>query len=421
MRLIYNSLLIPIRLTLELWAACLGSGSPSRERWSQRLGRGYPRLPTGGVWLHGASVGEVRILRLLCEAIRPTAPGLPLATSARTATGRELLPDPSPSTASFYAPLDFPAGTRRLLDTLRPSLVILVETEIWPNMLHEIHLRGIPVVVLNARLSQKRMSTYVNLSAIYRPLLERLSLVAAQSDEDAARYRQLGVPGDVISVTGNIKYDLPVPSGDARTLRQRFGLAETRPVIVAGSTGPGEEALVIQAFQGVLEALPDSLLILAPRHLERMDEVERLVRATPLVSTRLSDSDSESLNKAAVWLVDSMGELSELYRLAWVAFVGGSLVPVGGHNLLEPAALSVPVLFGPHIDSVMEPATALIRSGGGRCVHDVNELSAALVQLVEDTGLREETGLKARQVLEQNRGALQKSLTLLRPFLEAPR
>jgi len=407
MRVIYNILLVPVRLALELWAACLGSGSPSHERWAQRLGRGFPGLPTGGVWLHGASVGEIRILRLLCEAIRPIAPGLPLATSARTATGRALLPDPSPSTAAFYAPLDFSAGTRRLLDTLRPSLVILVETEIWPNMLHESHLRGIPVVVLNARLSQKRMSTYVTLSGIYRPLLEGLALVAAQSDEDAARYQQLGVPGNVISVTGNIKYDLPVPPGDAPALRQRFGLAETRPVIVAGSTGPGEEALVIQAFQEVLKAFPESLLILAPRHLERMDEVERLVRATPLISTRLSDSDPESLNKAAVWLVDSMGKLSELYRLGWVAFVGGSLVPVGGHNLLD--------------DSVTEPAAALVRSGGGRCVHDVNELSTALVQLVEDNGLRTETGLNARQVLEQNRGALQRTMTLLRPFLEDAR
>jgi len=408
---IYNLALLPLRALTEVWALGRGLDPRGRVEWAERLGRGRPGVRPGGVWLHGASVGEGRLVTTLAGALRQRDPAPPLAVSAVTATGRAGLPEPPEVDAAFFAPLDFRGPVRRVLHALRPGVLALVETELWPNLLRESERSGVAVVILNARLAPERMGRYHRLGRLYRPLLDGLARVGAQSDDDAERFRELGVPAEAVEVTGNLKYDLPAPDVDSEGLRQRFGLAAERPVLVAGSTAAGEEQPLLEACVELRRAHPDLLLVLAPRHVDRADEVEALVRARGLQPVRLSAGDRAT--ECDVLLVDTLGQLSGLYALAWVAFVGGSLVPRGGHNLLEPAALGVPVLFGPHTQHVSEPARALEQGGGGIRVRDSAELVRHTGRLLADPSERRRSGDDARRVIERNRGALERSVELV--------
>jgi 3-deoxy-D-manno-octulosonic-acid transferase len=321
--------------------------------------------------------------------------------------------------AAFFVPLDFRGFATRLLAAVRPAALALVETELWPNLLDEAHAAGVSVVLLNGRLSRSRMHHYRRFRRLYRPLLGRITTVGAQSQEDAERFGELGVRPEAITVTGNVKYDLPVPRPDTRELQRRLGAPAARPLFVGGSTGPGEDALVLDAFAHARHSSPDLLLALAPRHPERSTEVAGLIRAAGLSCVRYS-SGSPVGKDVEVLLVDTVGDLPALYGAARLAFVGGSLVPIGGHNVLEPAAAGVPVLFGPHMQNFAEPAAALERMGGGRQVRDAGELGAALVTWLEDEARRDGAGRAARQVVEANRGALELSLSLLLDVLDAP-
>ena len=406
---LYNIALFPLRASAALWAAWSARDPVRRVEWGERLGRRLPAAPPGGLWLHGASVGEARLVARLASAVRSRRPGLPMYASATTVAGRAGLPAPPAVDAAFFVPLDFRGLGSRVLGALRPAALVLVETELWPNLLHETLSAGVPIVVLNGRLSARRMRRYRRLGGLYRPLLARVAAVGAQSEADAQRFVELGAPHPRVRVTGNLKYDLVPPPGGR-------GVA-ARPTFVAGSTAPGEEAAVIEAFRRARATTTDLLLVLAPRHLNRVAEVDALVRSSGLTLVRLgAGAPIEGLTD--VLLVDTLGDLPALYRDARVAFVGGSLVPVGGHNLLEPAAAGVPVLFGPHVDHVAEPAAALERAGGGRRVRDAAELAAALGTWLADDRLRVEAGEAARQVVESNRGAVERSVGLLLETLD---
>ena len=337
---LYNTVLLPFRVGAAFYAALRATDPDKRVEWAERRARQLPQVPPHGVWIHGASVGEARIVGSLARGIRSRRPDLPLAVSAYTATGRKLLPEPPQAEAAFFVPLDFPGLTTRLLQAIRPAALALVETELWPNLLHECQQSGTPVVVLNGRLSASRMARYRRFSALYRPLLEKLSALGAQSEDDARRFVELGVPAQRVEITGNVKYDLPGPDATADALREQLGLSENRPVFVAGSTAQGEDLPLLEAFQGLRERWPDLLLVLAPRHPERTDQVEAQARSCGLRTLRYSLART-SPGEFDVLLVDSVGHLSGLYQLASAAFVGGSLVPVGGHNLLEPAAVGI--------------------------------------------------------------------------------
>jgi len=415
---LYNTALVPLRLAVAIWAAVRRTDRRTRDEWAERRARRLPSLPAGGAWIHGASVGEARIVAGLADGLHRLRPDLPLAVSAYTATGRARLPEPPRVDAAFFVPLDFPPIVRRVLGSVRPAALALVETELWPNLLNEARAADVPVVVVNARLSVKRMTHYRRLGALYRPLLKNLHAVGAQSDSDAARFRELGVPEEALTITGNVKYDLPTPTVDAEELRHRLGLSAGRPVLAAGSTGRGEEDLVLQAFEQARRSRPDLLLVLAPRHPERIDEVDGLIRERGFSVARRSTSDPCG-PEIDVLLVDTVGELAALYQLATVAFVGGSLIPVGGHNLLEPAAVNVPVLFGPHVENCLEPAEALESTGGGRKVRDAAHLGTSVERLLGDENRRREMGLRAGSVVEANRGALDRSLTLLLGAVDA--
>jgi 3-deoxy-D-manno-octulosonic-acid transferase len=415
---LYNTVLLPLRAGVELWAAWASRHPARRREWGERLGRVLPTASAGGVWVHGASVGEARIVGELASGLRTARPGLPVAVSAYTTAGREQLPGPPSVDSAFFVPLDFPGFAMQVLRALQPSALVLVETELWPNLLQQAHSASVPVVILNGRLSPRRMSRYRRLSALYRPLLARVARVGAQSSEDAARWIDLGAPADGVIVTGNVKYDLASPEVDEATLRQRLRLSAERPVLVAGSTAPGEEGQVLEAFQAVRREHADLLLVLAPRHVERADEAAALVREHGLRCRRYSADDGGG--EAPVLLLDTVGDLAALYRLARVAFVGGSLVPVGGHNVLEPAAVGVPVLFGPHTEHFREPAEALERAGGALRVTDAAGLARAVDRLVRDPARRDEMGDRARRVVEVNRGALARSVGLLLEVLDRP-
>lgn len=415
---LYNTVLLPFRAGVALWVACRPGNGRKRREWAERQARQLPSIPPHGIWIHGASVGEARIVHSVAESLRSRRPDLPIAVSAITPTGREQLPSAPLSDAAFFVPLDFPGLTTRLLQALRPAALTLIETELWPNLLHENHVSDVPVVVLNGRLSASRMARYRRLSRLYRPLVERIAVIGAQTEADADRFRELGAAREAVTVTGNVKYDLPRPTLDAEELRQDLELSARRPIVVAGSTAPGEESLVLDAFQAVRSAHGPSLLVLAPRHLSRVEEVLALTQSRGMRTQRYS-AGRHSLADVDVLLVDTLGDLAALYQLGWVAFVGGSLVSVGGHNLLEPAAVGVPVLYGPHVENVAELAEVLERTGAGRRVDDSAGLGRELGRLLGDETERAEMSRRAVQVLEANRGALERSVSLLLSVVDA--
>jgi len=413
MHTLYNILLVPVR-----WLASLASFRfrNDRERcseWAERRAQVLPAIRPGGIWIHGASVGEARIVRSLAEGLRRSGEKMPLAASAYTRTGRASLPAPPVLDATFYMPLDLPGYPGRLLDTLEPAALVLVETELWPNLIRETTSRRIPVVMVNGRLSPKRMRRYRRFGSLYRPLLRSLTAVGIQSGEDAKRFLELGVPEERIVVTGNIKYDLPGPAADPDTLAATFGLPRERPVLVAGSTGPGEETIVLEAFLELRRRHPTAWLVLAPRHPERCDDLSREAVAAGLNLLRLSREDRRQGGQADGLLVDTLGELAALYSLADVAFVGGSLVPIGGHNVLEPAAAGVPVLFGPHTEHFEEPAQALVAAGGGSVVADAAQLAMAWEAYLTEPDRATAAGAAAGRVVEANRGALARSVEIV--------
>jgi 3-deoxy-D-manno-octulosonic-acid transferase len=417
---LYNTALVPLRIAAGLWASIPRRDAAKRLEWAQRLARRLPVSISGGAWIHGASVGEARIVSSLARALRRQRPDLGLAVSAVTPTGRGQLPRPPEVEAAFYAPLDFPGRPRRVLRALEPAVLALVETELWPNLLSDARELGVRGVVINGRLSPRRMRHYRRFSAIYGPLVRALTRIGVQSEDDAERFAQLGAREDRIVVTGNVKYDLPRPAVSADELRGRLGLAPDRPVFVAGSTGRGEERHVLRAYAEARRGEPGLLLILAPRHPERAARVAEQVRAAGLTHVRLS-AETGDLSGVDVLVVDTVGELAALYQLAAAAFVGGSLVSVGGHNVLEPAAVGVPVLFGPHTEHVREPAAALLDSGGGLRVAGAEELGGRVRELLADPSLRAGLARGARAVVELHRGALGRSTGLLTAAVDAAR
>jgi len=411
---LYNTLTLPLRLALPLWGLVRARSPEARAEWAERRARRLPSAEPGGVWIHGASVGEARLVDVLTRGLRKVRPDLPLYVSAQTRTGRSQLPGPPRADAAFFLPFDFPGYPGRVLRHLRPGLLALVETELWPNLVVEADADGVPVAVVNGRLSEERMTRYRRLRGLYGPLLRRLTRVGARAEADAARFIELGVDAGRVEVTGNVKYDLPVPAEGGAKIRSRLRLADARPVFVAGSTGDGEDPQVLEAYGKARARYPDLLLVLAPRHLERVEQVEALVRSEGLRLVRLSEASDHGVGpEPDVLLVDTLGQLAGLYRLASVAFVGGSLVPIGGHNLLEPAAVGVPVLFGPHVQHFAEPAAALREARAGVQVRDADDLGVHLVDLLENPERRRRMGGRALRVVESNRGAIARSVDLL--------
>jgi 3-deoxy-D-manno-octulosonic-acid transferase len=418
MKLLYDAALVPLRgasYLYGLWPRRTPEATLERD---QRMGRRLPSPPPGALWIHGASVGEARIVGALARGVRRLRPALPLVASSVTRTGRAMIPQEPEVDAAFFLPLDFRSVQRRAFEALRPGGVVLVETEIWPNLLAEAAARRVPSCLVNGRLAPERLSRYRLLGALYGPALSHLAAVGAASDAEAARFAALGVKEGALVVTGNVKFDLAAPAVDPAPLRARFGLDARRPVFVAGSTAAGEDPLVLRAFVEVRRAHPGLFLVLAPRHPERVPGMMERIAALGLSAHPLSARDDGKAGRADVLVVDTLGELAALYALGAVSVVGGSLVPVGGHNLLEPVAAGSVVVFGPHVGHVAEVAAALDACGAGHRVADPDALASAIARLIADPDERERRIRAGRDWLVLHRGALARSVELVLATLD---
>jgi len=419
LRILY---LLAVYLTAPIISVVLlARGLGDRSYWRnfrERFGFGS-RRPPGGVWLHAVSVGEVQACAPLVGALRRRHPQLPLTVTTFTPTGaaraRALFGD----TAEVrYVPYDLPGAVRRFLKRVDPRLAVIFETELWPNLYRECGRRRVLLVLASARVSERSLGRYRRLGALFSDALSQASIVAAQGEADAARFRALGADAGSTHVTGNLKFDFELPEDlpeRGRQLRSRY--APTRALWVAGSTHEGEEAAVLEAHRQVQGTHAHALLVIAPRHPARFAQVAQQLAQAGVRFARHSERGADGGPAPFVLLLDSVGELLEFYAAADVAFVGGSLVPVGGHNLLEPAALGIPVLTGPHNFNGAEVAQVLIAGGGAEIVHGARELGARVSVLLSDPAQRERIGSQGRAAVAGSRGALTRLLALIEPLL----
>ncbi len=410
-------MLMPVVLGRLIWR-----GWRNREywrRWGERFGRFSSPEMNSPIWIHAVSVGEVRAAQPLVREIKQRWPAIPLLVTTTTPTGSEQVKALfGESVLHTYLPYDLPGPVKRFLDGAQPRLALIMETELWPNLFHGCASRKIPIIIANARLSARSLRGYRRVSSLIRETLRSIYLVAAQGEQDAERFRQLGMEADRIRVTGSMKFDQPLPEGlqkHAGELRRRLG--EKRMLWIAASTHQGEEEQILDAFRQVRREHPDCLLMLVPRHPERFGRVAELCsragfRVVRRSSGRPCDQDVD------IFLGDTMGELMLFYAASDVAFVGGSLVPTGGHNMLEPAALGKPVIAGPHLFNFTEIAAAMERAGALCRVADGAELAEVTSRLLSSPEERAGMGEAGRRLVQQNRGALQRVLDLVRPCLE---
>jgi 3-deoxy-D-manno-octulosonic-acid transferase len=393
-----------------------------RVGFKERFGFGE-RLPPGSVWIHAVSVGEVNACAALVTTLRERYPGIPVLVTTLTPTGAIRAKTLFKDLAQVrYIPFDLPGSVRRFFNRVQPRLGVIFETELWPNLYHQCGRRRIPLVLASARISSRSVSRYRRLGSLFRDALSRAVVVAAQGEGDADRFMALGADPDHTHVTGNIKFDFSVPQdiGErARHLREFYAMS--RPMWVAGSTHGGEEDIVLEAQRIVRGTHPRALLVLVPRHPPRFDEVAHGLQRAGIRFARRSQRRGEKAGAAAaaaeVLLVDTLGELLDFYAAADVAFVGGSLVPIGGHNLLEPAALGLPILTGPYTANSADIAKMLISRGAAEVVHDAEELGGRVSMLLSEPGERDRIGALGRDSVDSNRGALGKLLGLIEPLL----
>ena len=397
------ALLLPVAiLVLKIRDRLAGKSRPS---FSERFARDLPELPPGGLWLHAVSVGEVEIARRLVRELEAMGSNFSILVTATTATGLDLARRTLGDAASIIpCPLDLPGAVGRVFEAAKPRALVVVETELWPEMLHQAWRREVPTAVVNARLSDSSFRNYRRVRLLLEPLLRPLSLVLARSESDADRFASLGVASSTIRVSGNIKYDLepdPTPLSWTEAVQAAAG---GRPIVVAGSTMEGEEATVLDAVARLSAEGRPVFLILAPRHPERFDAVADLVTGCGLAMIRRS-TDDQPRAETSVFLLDTIGELARAYQSAAVAFIGGSLAPTGGHNPLEPAVWGVPVLSGPHVHNFEEVYDEMTAAGAARLGADGDELVAALAHWLGHPVEAGAAGVAGRRVVETNRGA----------------
>jgi len=430
--LFYNLALLTALLTgMPWWLWRMATTQKYREGMLKRLGR-VPAGLAGGraaagksrvIWLHAVSVGEVLAVSRLVGELDRAFPDSHLLISTTTRTGQALACERFGAERVFYCPLDLPWAVRAYLNALKPRLLILAETEFWPNLLSGCFRRRIPVAVVNARISDRSWPRYLMLQGPWLPLIGRLSLALAQSDVDATRLRELGCQPERVTVTGNLKFDVRAAQ-EAEATRLLKTSAHGLRFIVAGSTLEGEEAALLEAWPQMLLADPQLAMVLAPRHPERFDSVAALIDRSGIPWIRRSDWNSQPASAlkpvvpGQIVLLDTIGELASVYSLAAVAFVGGSLIPAGGHNPLEPAQFGVPILMGPNYAN-FRTITEDLRAHEAIRIATREELAAAFVHLLQDPAAAVEMGARAKQVFDQQAGATGRTVRALEDLLAA--
>ena len=420
---LYNlALLAALILGLPFWLWRIATIGKYREGLWQRLGQVPPKLRADGrpaIWLHAVSVGEVLAASRLVSELDAAFPNHQLLISTTTRTGQALARERFGANRVFYCPLDLPWAIRAYLDVIQPKLLILAETEFWPNMLNGCFQRGIPVAVVNARISDRSWPRYRALRGLWKPFLSRLSLVLAQSDLDAERLKAIGCTPERVAVAGNLKFDVRV-SGESNATSELKDRGSALRFLVAGSTLEGEESTLLKTWPKLLAAAPNLALVVAPRHPERFVSVATLLNMSGLAWIRRSawsNHSPEPLQAGQIVLLDTIGELASVYSLASVAFVGGSLIPAGGHNPLEPAQFGVPIVMGPNYENFRAMVDDL-RAHDAIHIANKDALASALIELLNDRPRAEAMGIRAREVFERQSGATARSVAAISALLE---
>jgi len=381
------------------------------------LERFKPPLPEGlaaPLWIHGCSVGESALTVRFAEALRGRFPSLPLLLTASTATGRSVLDEKAADFPRAWFPFDTARAVRHFLDGARPRLLVLIETEIWPNLLLACYRRQIPVVVVNGRLSTRHFERYQRHSRFFTPLFQGFTAVGAQHENYGARFKSLGAPPEAITITGSMKFDggpTEIAPRHKVRLRSMLGLGDS-PVLVFGSTRPGDEALALEVFRALQGAFPRLRLIIAPRHIERAAEIEALA---PVRWARFSQvAPNKPPERDTIILVDTIGQLVDLYGIGTVAVIGGSFFPgVEGHNPLESAALGTPTVFGPYMQNFQDPVDVLLRAEGAIQLAQPDQLVDTIGELLRNGAEHRQLGTRGRKAVLDNRGALDRNIDLI--------
>lgn len=421
MYLFYSLLLACVALlSAPWWLVQMLRLGKYRAGLRERLGAVPPRVlqeaAPGGIWVHAVSVGEVLAISQLVGEFRKADPESQVFVSTTTATGQQLARQRFGENRVFFMPLDFGFTLRPYLRALQPGLLILAETEFWPNLLHLAKRGGAKVAIVNARISDRSFPRYRRFAWFFRRVLADVDLFLAQTEGDARRLREIGAPAERVQVSGNLKFDIRLSARSALVDDLRRAIGQDTPVIVCGSTTEGEEEILLAAFQQVLRQHPAAVMILAPRHPERFDRVAGLISSSGIPVFRRSAWNAESRLSGCVFLLDSVGELASVYALASVAFVGGSLAPIGGHNILEPAQHGVAVVTGPHTFNFRE-IVRIFEQGGGLRVVTAETLTPQLLELLANPQERQALGLRAKQLFQDNTGATARTLQALETLL----
>ena len=412
------ALLLVLALGLPYWLLAMATNGKYREGLSERLGWVPDRLREGDarqtIWVHAVSVGEVLAASRLVNELSACAPQYRVLLSTTTRTGQRLARERTGATHTFYFPLDFPWIVRRYLRVLDPVLLVLVETELWPNLLTACRQATIPVAVVNGRISDRSLPRYMRLRGLWKQILSGVSIVLAQSEEDAKRLKAIGAPAGRVSFAGNLKFDVRSAEPAAITTSLREKLPSGARVLVCGSTLEGEEEILLDAFQQLQKTIPNCVMILAPRHPERFGRVAQLLKNRSMQWVRRSNwmKRPVKIKPGTVVLLDSIGELGSVYALASVAFVGGSLVPAGGHNPLEPAQFAVPVVMGTHYANFRAIIDTLLQAEALKLA-TTETLVPMLENLLTDDEAANTLGVRALEVFHHQSGATGRAVTAL--------
>lgn len=420
LRYLYSLLLyliVPFALLRLLWRS---RKTPDyRKRWGERFA--FFKMPVNfknGIWIHAVSVGEVMVAVPLIRELQSRYPHLPITVTTMTMTGSErVITLLRHSVFHVYVPYDLPCSMRRFFNKINPRLMVIMETEVWPNTLYYARKKNIPIFLANARMSERSANGYLRFKRFFQKIFRCFSLIAAQAKADADRFHQLGVDEEKIKVVGSIKFDIKQPASileASELLRQKLGAS--RPVWIAASTRDDEEEIILRAFELVKKQIPDCLLLLVPRHPERVDRVLHMCQQHHFKCvTRSSDKAcDESID---VFMGDTMGEMMLFYGASDVTFVGGSLKPLGGQNMLEPASFGLPIITGPYLFNFAEAKRLLEEARAISIVNNETELAEKVVMFLSDVDARQKFGTAAKAVVEANRGALEKHLKLIELLL----
>jgi 3-deoxy-D-manno-octulosonic-acid transferase len=392
----------------------------AQKRWLERLGiYASPPPPPGGIWIHAVSVGEFLAVVSLIRNCQIHFPNKPIIITTTTPTAAAQVDRIfSNQVIQVYFPYDLPWIVKRFLNHFKPAIGLIVETELWPNLFSVCQQMQVPVFIINACLSMRSLKGYQRCKILSGAMMDRIQTVCAQSEQEGARFVSLGLKADHLSITGNLKFDQTLPIGiieKGHTLRTQWGLH--RPVWIAASTHPGEENIILNTFKQLRQTVVDLLLVIAPRHPDRSSDVIQMIQDAGYEPVRRSHSAVPNLN-TAVYLIDTLGELNLFYSASDIAFVGGSFVPIGGHNVLEPALFAVPIVVGPSMFNCLEVMAPLKAVGGLVQVQDEAQLTTAVAAWLSAPTTRRKAGLKAQQVLEENRGAVSKTIACMQVLLQ---